>query len=76
MKFLLKGKDVPHEANAGSLLGAMKSPKLMVLASECDAVRLVRSGRSDASVASFAAEHGARKAHLPTSTGVRLLKKK
>ena len=53
-------------------LAAATAPKLMVMASARDAVADVQRTVADPSVASFAAEHGSRKARVPTSKGVRL----
>ena len=50
----------------------MTPPKLMVMATAREVIARVHSATPDASVPSFAAEHGGRKAKVPTSRGVRV----
>ena len=76
VKCILKGKSLPQEGiSAGEALGvrAESEPaapiKLMVMASARDAVDALQQAKGDSSVASFAAEHGSRKAGVPTSRG-------
>ena len=79
IKLILKGKTLqPHDSAQAALapvlpaaLSASSAPKLMVMASAIEAVADVQKRVADPSVASFAAEHGSRKARVPTSKGVR-----
>jgi len=75
---LLRGKSLQHSGAAADALcpatvtpGATP-PKLMVMATAREAIARVHSATPDASVASFAAEHGGRKAKVPISRGVRV----
>ena len=72
LKLLSKGKALQAQRPATEALGAPGAapPKLMVVASACNALDEVRSAVADPSIASFAAEHGSRKCGLPTSRGV------
>ena len=61
-------------ADAPAPAGAPPSatpPKLLVMATACEAIARVHSATPDAAVPSFAAEHGGRKAKVPTSRGAR-----
>jgi len=78
IKLLLRGKSLQHTGAAADALapaGAPPSatpPKLLVMATACEAIARVHSATPDAAVPSFAAEHGGRKAKVPTSRGVRV----
>jgi hypothetical protein len=78
IKLLLRGKSLQHTgASADALAPATAPPsatppKLMVMATACEAIARVHSATPDAAVPSFAAEHGGRRAKVPTSRGVRV----
>ena len=72
LKLLSKGKVLHADTEAATLAPShAAAPKLMVMASAREAVADVQGAASDPTVASFAAEHGSRKARLPSSKGVR-----
>ena len=77
VKLILKGKKLERHAPAAEALASKGSGgggggvKLMVMASTREAVAAVKGAVSDPKVASFAAEHGSRKAGIPTSKGAR-----
>ena len=73
LKLVLRGKTLQPAAAAADVLGpaAAAPPKLLVMATAREAIARVHSATPDASVNSFAAEHGGRKARVPTSRGVR-----
>ena len=68
LKIILKGKALQPTAHAAEVLGA-NGAKLMVMASAREALAAVQKTASDPTVASFAAEHGSRKAGIPVVRG-------
>ena len=75
IKLLLRGKSLHHTGAAADALAPATAPpsatppKLMVMATAREAIARVHSATPDAAVPSFAAEHGGRKARVPTSRG-------
>ena len=78
IKLLLRGKTLQQTGPLAAALGPAAAtpsatpPKLMVMATARAAIDRVHSATPDASVPSFAAEHGGRKGKVPTSRGVRV----
>ena len=68
LKMIHKGKALLPSTRASEVLGA-SGAKLMVMASAREALARVQSTASDPAVASFAAEHGSRKAGVPVVRG-------
>ena len=71
IKIIFKGKTLQPEASAVDTIGKSSSSKLMVMASAHEHVADLQDPKSDNCVASFAAEHGSRKAGIPVSKGAR-----
>jgi len=71
LKLILKGKPLAPDGTVAEALGGAAAPKLMVLASAVEAVRQLQGATADLAVKSFAAEHGSRRARVPTAVGSR-----
>ena len=71
IKIIFKGKTLQPEASAVDTIGKSSSSKLMVMASAHEHLADLQDPKSDNCVASFAAEHGSRKAGIPVSKGAR-----
>lgn len=74
LKLILKGKALVPGARVGDALAGCRAPKLLVMSSAIETVRQLHGAAASGAVASFAAEHGSRKARVPAAVGSRMRK--
>jgi len=72
IKLILKGKAIALGVPVSESFAGARAPKILVMATAAEAVKQLHEAQTTgAKVASFAAEHGSRKAGVPTAVGVR-----